>query len=772
MADVRPLGPPVMSTEPLLRISWSRYFAALRRYKWLIVAILVVGTALGFGVTRMLAPVYEVHSTLWISTETRAEERATPIRAGEAPRETSWPELLTSFAILEGVVRQMSLNVTPAEPADTTLFAGFDTDERFRPGAYELSVEESGWQYKLATADGKQVQAGILGDSIGRALGFKWLPPPSALRPGQTVEFALVTPREAAIELRKSLKVGFSRESNLLSLTLKGDDPQRITRVMTGILDGFIATAAELKRRTVAEVGKTLKEQMVRAEKDLLDAEVALERYRVNTIMLPSESTPATGKEEHSRNPVVDGFFATQVEYDNTRRDRQAVESTLAAVQAGTLDPGALWSVPAVETGAPPTLQAALDELSAKQTELRAAQRTYTDNHPAVRELKGEVQELSATTIPNLVAGVLAELRRRESVLGAQLHRTAQQLRDMPTRTMEENRLRRNVEARELLYTTLKQKYEEATLAEASAMPDVSILDSPVAPERPSSNRAPFIIMLAFVISAVVAVAVAVLLDHIDARFRYPEQAINEMGLEVLGAVPALKQTTPAARDPGEAAQLVEALRSIRLNLMHAFNGSGPVMFTVSSPAPGDGKSLVSSHLAMSFAEAGTRTILIDGDLRRGQVHSKFGVQRQPGMLDYLDEDAELDQVLRDSGYENLTVMPRGRANHRAPELLISPRMSELIADLQQRYEAIIFDSPPLGAGIDPFVLGTATGSLLLVLRSGETDRKMAEVKLKVLERLPVRLLGTVLNDFRDESAYTYYTYSESELPKSEAGVS
>ena len=155
------------------------------------------------------------------------------------------------------------------------------------------------------------------------------------------------------------------------------------------------------------------------------------------------------------------------------------------------------------------------------------------------------------TTIPHLVAGVLAELSRRESVLGAQLHRTARQLRDMPTRTMEENRLRRNVEAREQLYTTLKQKYEEATLAEASAMPDVSILDSPVAPERPSSNRAPFIILLAFVISAVIAVAVAVLLDRIDARFRYPEQAINEMGLEVLGAVPALKERSRGARSRG-----------------------------------------------------------------------------------------------------------------------------------------------------------------------------------------------------------------------------
>jgi Mrp family chromosome partitioning ATPase len=116
--------------------------------------------------------------------------------------------------------------------------------------------------------------------------------------------------------------------------------------------------------------------------------------------------------------------------------------------------------------------------------------------------------------------------------------------------------------------------------------------------------------------------------------------------------------------------------------------------------------------------------------------------------------------------------MPRGTANHRAPELLISPKMSELIEQLKSRFDVMIFDSPPLGVGIDPFVLGTTTGSILLVLRSGETNRKMAEVKLKLLERLPVRLLGTVLNDFRDEMSYTYYTYVESDAPKGDARVS
>jgi Mrp family chromosome partitioning ATPase len=105
-------------------------------------------------------------------------------------------------------------------------------------------------------------------------------------------------------------------------------------------------------------------------------------------------------------------------------------------------------------------------------------------------------------------------------------------------------------------------------------------------------------------------------------------------------------------------------------------------------------------------------------------------------------------------------VIACGTRHHHGPELLGSVAMRDLMAALKSRYNVIIVDSPPLGAGIDPFVLGTATGNLLLVLRSGETDRQMAESKLRLLDRLPIRLLGAVLNDVNTaESAYKYYRY-------------
>ena len=150
-----PAGP----GEPLLRFPWARYGAALRRYKWLVLFVVVLGIAAGFGVTRMLQPEYEVHSTLWISTDDRPDQlRAGPIRAVAPMRETSWPELLTSFAILEQVVREKSLYLRPTKPGDSTLFAGFAVDEHFRPGKYTLKVDKSGWQYSLLDGGGTPLQ--------------------------------------------------------------------------------------------------------------------------------------------------------------------------------------------------------------------------------------------------------------------------------------------------------------------------------------------------------------------------------------------------------------------------------------------------------------------------------------------------------------------------------------------------------------------------------------------------------------------------------------
>jgi len=194
--------------------------------------------------------------------------------------------------------------------------------------------------------------------------------------------------------------------------------------------------------------------------------------------------------------------------------------------------------------------------------------------------------------------------------------------------------------------------------------------------------------------------------------------------------------------------------------VQHAYGAAGPVLITVTSPGRGDGKSFVTSDLALAFASVGYRTLLIDGDVRCGALHRLLKATRRPGLTDALANEATPDQVVQSTPYSHLSFIGGGSRLHRGPELLCSEALPRLITALRPHYDAILVDSPPLAAGVDASALGAVTGSLLVVLRTGVTDRMIAEAKVELLRGLPIRVLGVVLNDVRPGAAYSYYAYS------------
>jgi capsular exopolysaccharide synthesis family protein len=343
--------------------------------------------------------------------------------------------------------------------------------------------------------------------------------------------------------------------------------------------------------------------------------------------------------------------------------------------------------------------------------------------------------------------------------LKSTIARSSQDLRGIPQRAIEEQRLKRLVEVNDELYRSLNLKAAEAKLAEASTIPDVSITDPAVAPLRPTKNTAPVLIAGGTVAALALGIALAILLDLTDRRFRYPEQATDELGLFVLGVIPRLPgKGTKATSEIS--AQVVEAFRTVRMNVRYSAEPHRPLALTVTSPGPGDGKSLVSSNLALSFAESGARTLLIDGDIRRGNLASAFNCPDRPGLVEYLDGTALISEVLYpEVSHPNLTLLPGGARRKRAPELLATPRLTQLIEQMSRDYDVVIVDSPPLGAGFDAFALATATGNMALVLRGGVTDRKMAASKLSVVQTLPIRVIGSVLNGIELTGVYEYYSY-------------
>ena len=747
------LGPAV-AEEP--GIPWGRYIAALRRYKWLILAIVLVGTAAGYGVSRLTVAEYQVQGTIWIADPTT--DNRGPVRGEELLGAAGWADLLKSSTIMDRVVQNMGLYYWPANVADSSVFRGFQPGPGFRSGSYELRIDDTGSKYTIVAGEDKVLEQGAVGDSVGRTLGFLWKPSPEALGKGRTISFTVANPRSVAAGLMNRIEPTLPPRSSFLKLSLTGRDPRRTASILNAVMREFVNTAADLKRRNLTETAKTLENQLAASREALTASESKLQNFRTSTITLPSEQlamSPNPGMPGAESNPVVGNYFGQKLQLESVQHDREALEALLANPNRISAD--AFMLIPSAK--AAPDLQAALQALSQRESQLRTAQELYTDQHPTVQGYKASVQVMRTQTIPEILRSLINQLRKQEGELSQQVDASSSTLKAIPARTIDQMRLMRDVATKQNLYTMLASRTEEARLAAASAIPDINILDTAVAPLNPTTTTGPQIIILALLASLGGAVGLALLLDHTDSRFRYPEQATGDLGLTILGAVPTIKRVRGGDPDPEEAAQVIEAFRTIRMSITNSYAGTGPIMFTISSPGAGDGKSLVSSNLALSFAEAGYRTVLVDGDTRRGQLHAMFGANRRPGLLDYLGGDAPLESVLRGSTHEKLTLIPCGTRRHRGPELLHSQAMLQLITDLRERFDVIIVDSPPLGAGVDPFVLGAATGNMVVVLRTGATDRKMAEAKLKLLERLPIRPLGAVLNDIRAQGVYRYYTY-------------
>lgn len=734
-------------------VPWARYVEAVKRQTLFILAIVAAGSAVGLIASRRVQPVYDVQATVWIAAG--VSPQSGPIRPQQLLPPTSWVELLRSFAIIDPVVRKLKLNVSYEEPRDSIFFRNFASTPSLQPGGYILAAE-SGGRYVLSTAKGIPIERGAVGDSVGRKVGLAWAPEASLLPPGRLVSFWVATPRSTSVGLLSKLRSTLPDDGQFLTISLSGSDPNRSANTLNAWVEQFVASSGDLKKRHLLEFKKILTDQLGVAERQLRGSEIQLERFRVSTITLPSAAGPGPGGLSGARDPSVASFFQQKETLADVQNERLALEQLLANTRSAPLNAQSFLMLPSILANTP-QLRAAIEELSSRQAALRTEQQFLTDANPRITQLSETIRTLQSETIPQIAQGVLRALRMRERALTNRVDMQSLELRAIPSRTIEEMRLVRQVAASENLYSVLKARYEEVSLAEAQTTPDLSVLDFALPPTHPNSNDAPRVLFLAILASMGLAAAIALLHDRMDRRFRYPEQATHELGLAIAGTVPRLKPSRGGEFQLELMSQVVEAFRALRLAVRYDFPENAPVVLAVSSPSTNDGKSLVASNLALAFASSGSRTLLIDGDVRCGSLHNTFDIQVTPGLVEYLCDGAGTDSVVKSTSSQNLFLLPRGARANRAPELLVSERMSALIQMARREFDVVIIDSPPFIAGVDAYALGAAAGNILVVLRQGVSDRKLAAAKLTVVDRLPIRILGAVINCVPAGGMYRYY---------------
>jgi capsular exopolysaccharide synthesis family protein len=425
------------------------------------------------------------------------------------------------------------------------------------------------------------------------------------------------------------------------------------------------------------------------------------------------------------------------------------------------------------------SLRKLLETYNDAQQRFATARGQYGANHPEYKKAAGqvaEIQRLLEKTRQNIAQRVnveYQEAQNREQMMKTAVAETKAEFDKLNARSFEYQQLKREAEADKKLYDELVRRIKEAGINASFQNSSIRLADVARPPDKPVFPNIPFNLVIALVMSTLLAIAAAVLIDALDNTVRDPDEVARTLNTSVIGTLPAVRnwrrriapalQSQPAVALPGLEEQAVatftESVRSLRNAILLADFDRRVKTILVTSASPAEGKSTTAAHLAVANAQQGKRTLIIDADLRRPSIHRKFGVNATAGLVNVLLGEVEWTQVIiTPESIPNLEIMPAGPPSRRASELIASG-ISEFLDKVYGEYDLIIVDAPPLLGFSEPALMGTCTDGVLIVARAGETNRKAIASVVSTLQRLRVHVLGLVLNEVKRDQSDSYYYY-------------
>ena len=314
------------------------------------------------------------------------------------------------------------------------------------------------------------------------------------------------------------------------------------------------------------------------------------------------------------------------------------------------------------------------------------------------------------------------------------------------------------------LKTLVEEELESRDGEEDESPVQINTVQSASAPSDPVTPRIAVNILLGLLLGFVVGVGIAVLRHVLDTRIRSLEDIEAITDAPILGRIiddpQAHKKPIIVHLDPKH--PRAEAFRTLRTNLQFLDVDEGPKTYVISSAAPGEGKSTVSTNLAVALAETGLRVALVDGDLRKPRVDTYMGIEGAVGLTDVLIGRADLSDVLQRWGRSELYVLPAGQVPPNPSELLGSDTMQQTLDILSKSMDVVIVDAPPMLLVTDAVVIGAKTQGVILVAAVGSTHQQSLEAAVETLETAHVPLRGVVAKRLpaKGPGRYMYGSYS------------
>ena len=567
-----------------------------------------------------------------------------------------------------------------------------------------------------------------------------------------------------------SIQVGIE-DPDVLAISVEQQDPYRAMLIANAVQKAYLEENRKYATTEATSASNFLERQVVslKSEFDRLDRSIR----RFKAVHKIREVAP----EKAAAVPMMDyEHQATQAEVDlrNAEAELAATRRLLASeppfrrVRHALNDP--------VATGFE-------QETSKAEIDLALARAQYHDTHPRVIALKDKLaalkslaktrptQQMVEVEEPNLVRAALEDrirdqgarvegMRARTSILMT----LAARKEDVPAaqqQYIELSGMEHAKEVAEKAYLGLLTQLQESKLNVARQQGTASRLDEarfPSVPIRPTPRKT---LSLALIVGLLAGLGVGLMQEWMDTSVHDPEELAKRTAISSLGFIPATRDLRQAvgiaARSPRS--PISEGFRAIRSNLKFAHLDAPLHSLMITSAGSGEGKSFTSANLAIVFAPAGIRTILVDADLRRPTVHRIWGFDHSPGLTNVLAGEISLEEAIRRTSVDNLTVLPGGSVPPNPSELLDSPRMIAMIDHLKERAEMVIFDTPPALVVTDAIVLSPRVDATILVIEQGRVSwRALLEIR-RMIEQARGRLAGAVMNKVKAGFGNYYYYY-------------
>jgi polysaccharide biosynthesis transport protein len=540
-------------------------------------------------------------------------------------------------------------------------------------------------------------------------------------------------------------------ESRLVNVAVTHRDPREAALWANTLADVYIEQTLAMRVESARKAYDWLQERLSSTQQGMREAQEKLfESYRSQDLFVPEGSVSA----------VSTSIAKLNEDFVQAQARRITIEAALKQAEEMRARGEDLSSLPQV--GADAVVMGISTQLAGLAVDLGRLGEKFKEGHPEVQKVKAQIEQLKkakqarATQILDGLSAEYTQLRKRETELRGAIDAQKAQAANQSRKATELEALKKEADSAKSLYEVLLQKLNETDIASSIRSNNVSVVDRaspPQTPIRPNRRR---IALVGLLLGLAGGLGLVLARDYFANTIRDPEEIERYLHLDLLAAVPRY--------DDANFGLATEAYQNLRTTLLFARRDDMGEVVLVTGTAPQEGKTTTIVNLARLMAASGEKTIVVDCDLRRAQLHQRLGVPREPGFTDLFVRKEPLASLVKATATPNLFVLTAGSLPPNPPALLAKKQLGDLFAELRRGYDWVLIDSPPVASVTDALLLARHADHTLLVVQHNKIDKRLVKRSIQALRKVTPNLLGAALNvvDVRSRS-YNYYYYTQGE---------